>query len=634
MLSQNKEKEVNIAKPILLRYKKIIDFTCYVKVEKGGIDITKNFSSCPSKVFLVEKVYKISEDNKVIFKIEIKNISDQEYFSCDIINVERVIERMIPEGKMSIVLGSTLNGMNSQNEKINIFFFKTTREILENFLKHFKMIKSEQIKKSQISSSLGTKNQIVTNTESLETVSIIMNKKRKLKELYAAQKSQGNNFQLKKFKNSISITKGNNLVTKKKLNLIDLPEDLCHNLFDYVDISSLIKVTHLNKECKKMYDSYIERLKIRDDTPSRSLNKLLNRFQNLKELNLGQGKYIKNENFKNFDVSLQNLNSLNLSGITNLNDSSIRKLLSKVKSSKLFKLKLNFFLDSLSSAINYVSEFFTNINEFQILEDYSNAKLETIITNLEKLPRVFNPSFFNIICDVLDKKIHLKLFSVFVFNMSVINSIHETSKDILKNLRELNISIVIITKACNLKFLKSAVNVETLKINCILECETFNNLKKLKKVDFSNTNNYENLDPEEQLRNLNLDLDNDYVDIFVSIFAKMKKLNILSLGDFVNIEILKVINLFCKNINCLTLNSNKIDDKIMQDTLTNLKQLKNLDLRGCDYILGTCFTEIEDFPFNLLNVKLSLQSFNFASLIQFLKNKGIKAENYLYKNKY
>ena len=67
--------------------------------------------------------------------------------------------------------------------------------------------------------------------------------------------------------------------------------------------------------------------------------------------------------------------------------------------------------------------------------------------------------------------------------------------------------------------------------------------------------------------------------------------------------------------------------------LNQCTRLAELDLRGCQDILGSCFTEIDVFPFNLKKVKLSLVNFNFYNLIQFLKNKGVHAENFLVKNK-
>ena len=58
--------------------------------------------------------------------------------------------------------------------------------------------------------------------------------------------------------------------------------------------------------------------------------------------------------------------------------------------------------------------------------------------------------------------------------------------------------------------------------------------------------------------------------------------------------------------------------------------IKEIDLRGCDRFLGTCFLEVKDeeFPKKLTKAKFSVQSYNFFHVTNFLINKGIKAENY------
>jgi hypothetical protein len=675
MLNQCTNKSDNSSKKLdFSSYKKIIDFSCYVKIERNGINIdAKNLTSALSKILLIEFGYKNpanSSENKSIYKVQLKNSSDVEFFIFEITNIERIIDKLISEGKMTIVV---LQG----KDRFTIFLFKTTKEILSNFINHIERLRIQITNNSQKNSTqnstslnlnpgIGKDDKINPNP---------LNKKRKLQELYNKQSSHSNtsgNLQLKKFKKSHD-ENDHVKILKRKINLLDLSEDLAHNLFEYVDHQSLSKVSLLSKECKIMYDKYIEKLKLRDDIPSRSFNNLLNRFPNLKRICIGEGKYLKNENFKYFDVDLKNLNSIDLSEITNFNELSIRKLFSKTKSVKIFDVKINFFLESITSAIIYIQEFFSNINDLSVIAQFNCKNIESILKNLEKYPRVFHPNNFNTLCDIIHTKQHLKNLSLYLFNIANLKNefypntwakgVSSTGNFLLSKLKILSINILVIDKVKDLKFLSSAINLEQLSINEIVQMQSVVNTmilpsepgsnkisnqnklqnnssaqtwtsKTLKRCNFSDMITIpSNLDPEEQFNNLSLDFENDYVEVFISIFSKMKFLTSLSLGDFVNSEILKVISLFCKGIIKLSISSGNINDDHIKEMLNQCTRLAELDLRGCQDILGCCFTEIDIFPFNLKKVKLSLVSFNFYNLIQFLKNKGVHAENFLVKNK-
>jgi hypothetical protein len=654
---------------------------------RNGINIdAKNITTALSKVLLIDFGYKNpanSNDNKSVYKVQFKNSSDVEFFIFEITNIEKMIDKLISEGKMTIVV---MQG----NDRFNIFLFKTTKEILSNFINHIEKLRIEirdNIQKVSTQSTSGQSNIQNSSLLNLNSGNIRevnhnpINKKRKLQELYNQQSSNANksgNLQFKKFKKG---PEDNNPVKilKKKINLLDLSEDLAHNLFEYVDHQSLSKVSLLSKECKIMYDKYIEKLRLRDDIPTRSFNNILNRFPNLKKLFLGEGKYLKNENFKHFDVDLKNLNSMDLSEITNLNELSIRKLFSKTKSPKIFDVKINFFLESITSAIIYVQEFFSNINDLSIIAQFNSNNIENILKNLEKYPRVFHPNMFNMICEIIHTKQHLKSLNLYLFNLSNLKieympntwtkGILFPGNFLLSNLKILSINILVIEKVKDLKFLSSAINLEKLRINEIAQMQSVvNNMvvssetvgnklpnqiqnknqlqnrssatnhtwtsKTLKRCNFTDMVTIpNNLDPEEQLNNLSLDFENDYVEVFIAIFSKMKFLTTLSLGEFVNSEILKVVSLFCKGIINLSISSGNINDDHLKEILNQCTSLNELDIRGCGDVLGSCFTEIDIFPFNLKKVKLSLVNFNFYNLIQFLKNKGVQAENYLIKNK-
>jgi hypothetical protein len=132
------------------------------------------------------------------------------------------------------------------------------------------------------------------------------------------------------------------------------------------------------------------------------------------------------------------------------------------------------------------------------------------------------------------------------------------------------------------------------------------------------------------LNNLTLDFDNDYIEIFISILSKIKNLDNLVLGSFVNKDVIKIISLYCKRISNFCLWSNLINDDHMKEILLNCRELTTLDIRGCDYIQGSCFIEIEELPQNLKKIKTTISNFNCYNLMEFLKTKGIEAQNYYY----
>ena len=117
----------------------------------------------------------------------------------------------------------------------------------------------------------------------------------------------------------------------------------------------------------------------------------------------------------------------------------------------------------------------------------------------------------------------------------------------------------------------------------------------------------------------------------MKIFYKLKNLSILNLGNFVNKEVLKIIVLYCKDLEKLSISTNNITDECIKNAIDNLPVLKFIDLRGCETIQGNCFLDINPWPIALKRVKLSLTNYNFYKLIEYLRSLGVDAENYLMK---
>ncbi len=115
----------------------------------------------------------------------------------------------------------------------------------------------------------------------------------------------------------------------------------------------------------------------------------------------------------------------------------------------------------------------------------------------------------------------------------------------------------------------------------------------------------------------------------------MKSMKEINLGNFVTNEICQLISVYFKKIEKVTISSENIKDDAFKCILMNCKDIKEIDLRGCDRFLGSCFLEIrdEEFPKKLSKAKFSVQSYNFFHVTNFLINKGIKAENYIMSTK-
>ena len=77
------------------------------------------------------------------------------------------------------------------------------------------------------------------------------------------------------------------------------PDYLTYQIFNFLDTNTLLwKVTLINRELKKVCDSYINKIKLKDDTPNEVFHRILSRFSYTKDIILGKAKNFNNSNIK------------------------------------------------------------------------------------------------------------------------------------------------------------------------------------------------------------------------------------------------------------------------------------------------------------------------------------------------
>jgi len=193
------------------------------------------------------------------------------------------------------------------------------------------------------------------------------------------------------------------------------------------------------------------------------------------------------------------------------------------------------------------------------------------------------------------------------------------------------------SKLTKINFNNFQQNIEEIEKNLNSNFEFINNnLNQIVKLpnedmDIEYNNNFEESKNENNKINAlqDIDLEDDYVETFIEVFSNIRALIKIEMGEFINGDILKVICNFSKNISHIKLKSNLLDDNDIIQIMKKMKHLENLDLRGCANVYGNCFIEIEKLPDKLQKVKLSIQSFNFYNLIDYLRKNNIEAQNYL-----
>ena len=447
-------------KPILVGFKKIIEFSAYIKLERNGIKIENKFLQQSNLVNLKinHNQYKyIDQSIKEIDALEIRSKKGDMIFHCNIKDIIKINDKFIYEGKLTLII-------QIKEDKIILFISKSTKELLDAFI-------SKITGKTPETKDLSSKNKNVNNSNNNN---ILLKNKRRFHELYAAKHNkntynnpkmriESNNYNNEKVINNLLFLKNKN---EKNKFIIDFPDYLLFIIFEYLSKKILLsKVSLLNKELKKYSDSYIESLIIRDDTPKESFNRIINRFKNLKDLTFGKAKNFKNQNLKYFNCSLHNLERLDISQIENLNDHSIKTLFSRMKGIKVQSIKLNYFLESLYSALLYANQFFKNLNELTLYrkpflqdEKYLNEKFI-------KFPKYYHINLFKTILNILNSREHkLKILNIFAFYMPNLNE----NDLIFKNLIELSFDLLMINHIKNLKIFSNCENLISFKIGDII----------------------------------------------------------------------------------------------------------------------------------------------------------------------
>ena len=614
-------------KPILVGFKKIIEFSAYIKLERNGIKIENKFLQQSNLVNLKinHNQYKyIDQSIKEIDALEIRSKKGDMIFHCNIKDIIKINDKFIYEGKLTLII-------QIKEDKIILFISKSTKELLDAFI-------SKITGKTPETKDLSSKNKNVNNSNNNN---ILLKNKRRFHELYAAKHNkntynnpkmriESNNYNNEKVINNLLFLKNKN---EKNKFIIDFPDYLLFIIFEYLSKKILLsKVSLLNKELKKYSDSYIESLIIRDDTPKESFNRIINRFKNLKDLTFGKAKNFKNQNLKYFNCSLHNLERLDISQIDNLNDHSIKTLFSRMKGIKVQSIKLNYFLESLYSALLYANQFFKNLNELTLYrkpflqdEKYLNEKFI-------KFPKYYHINLFKTILNILNSREHkLKILNIFAFYMPNLNE----NDLIFKNLIELSFDLLMINHIKNLKIFSNCENLISFKIGDIIIKDNivknepvfhYINLNEINQQLINNLN-------EQNINNLNqeIDFDNDYIDIFSKIFYKMKNLKKIEFGSFLTDDLCKLISIHLLNLEKVNFSSNYITDEGIKLILISCKNIKELNLMNCLKFLGSCFFDIhsQDFPINLKKAQFSISTYNYYHVINFLSSKGIKAENYI-----
>jgi hypothetical protein len=427
----------------------------------------------------------------------------------------------------------------------------------------------------------------------------------------------------KKIKNEIFKNFCSNLKNLRKINLsyIDsLNEASILKIFSKTKIENLIEIKiNFDLICLNNILNYINIFSKNIETFCFDSQKKEYYFSHENEIN--NNNILKNNFSKNFDnlLSTKKVSSLSYHSFIKcilMEKKNLKKInafllnfniLEKIDVEKMIKIT-----DKNSKIIN------KNEFEFKIFSNLKIFKIEALviknIDDLLLLKNCINIEYLSIKNILLFKKSHdnnTKMRNNYKPNdckSEIINNNNFPSNNILTkiNFNNFKIDIEEIERELNANFEKINDNLTNIKIN---DKNEKINLNEILIKDF--------------------ELQEDYIEIFVKIFSKIRKLKKIKLGDFVNCEILKIICTFSKEIEILKINSNEINDEDLILIMNKLIHLRELDLRGCSNIYGNSFIEIQKIPQNLKKIKLSIQSFNFYKVIDYLKSKNIEARNYI-----
>ena len=637
----------------LICTKTIIEILSFLKIEKDGTEIKNsllqpNIQHC---IRIVDNTYKIEEKKteiKTEFEIKIKNKEGKKIFSCLLNEIYKIVDKQSNEGKLTILI-------EKDRKKYNIMLFKSTKEVIEHFLGKLLFVKNN-LNKSQSSvqsiQSISTNNTLKKEIKNNNVINIKQSinqnniyRKRKFNELYKKQKCDINLKRKKENKNeeflSINIK---DLNLYKDLNRIKkevsppcvylcevFPDYLTYQIFNFLDTKSLLwKVSLINKELKKICDCYIDKVKLKDDTPNEVFHRILSRFSYTKNIILGKAKNFNNSNIKEMIGSLKYLQYLDISNLENINDKSIHKLLVKTRGKNILSLKLNAYLDSLHTALCYCLNFYKNMTELSLI----NNKYKSNEKNLQLISqntRYYRRELMETIIKLLNSNAHhIKKLYLFAFNGVTKYTNIPINSFPFKNLTELSIDLMIIKEVKELQILNHCGQLEKFKLGEIAIQSEKNILTYIDINDILN----KQFDLQEE-NGGEIDFDNEPTEVFGKIFYYMKNLKEVNFGNFLTNEICQLISVYLKKLEKITISSDYITDDAFKQILINCKDIKEIDLRGCDRFLGDCFFEIrnDEFPKKLSKTKFSVQNYNFYHVTNLLIKKGIKAENYIISNK-
>jgi len=643
-----------VPKSNLISTRSLIEMLSYLRIEKDGTEIKNtllqpNIQHC---IRIVDNTYKLEDKEKRTeikseFEIRIKNKEGKKIFCCELKDIYKIVDKQRNEGKLTILI-------EKDKSKYFIFLFKSTKEAIEHFLDKILAAKNKTTVNNNVDSIKSTSTQVNSNINSkvqntLNNINInkssIYNR-RKFNELYKKQKNDINIKRRKEANDSTDIIPLDmkNLNLFKEINKIKkqtaipiiylcqiFPDYLTFQIFHFLDTKTLLwKVALINKELKKICDSYIDKIKLKDDTPNAVFHRILSRFSYTKDIILGKAKNFNNSNIKEMIGSLRYLQNLDISNLENINDNSMHRFLVKTKGVNILSLKLNAYLESLHTALCYCLSFYKNMNKLSLINNkfIPNEKgLQSISQNT----RFYRKELMETIIKLLSSEIHkIKILNLFIFNVVPFFTDNHINLFPFRNLIELSIDIIIIKEVRELQILNHCEKLEKFKLGEIAVQSKDNVLKY---IDIEQILNEQYNLQEEGIEDI--DFENEPNEVFGKIFYYMKNIKEINFGHFLTNEICQLISVYFKKIEKITISSQNIKDDAFKLILLNCKDIKEIDLRGCDRFYGSCFVEIKDneFPKKLKKVKFSIQSYNFYHVTNFLQKKGIKAENYLMTDK-
>ena len=631
----------------LICTKSLIEILSYLRIEKDGTEIKNNLlqSNIQHCIRIVDNTYKTEEKKtevKTEFEIKIKNKEGQKIFSCLLNEIYRIVDKQSNEGKLTILI-------EKDKKKYNVMLFKSTKEVIEHFLGKLQLVKNNLNKNINSNKSNSTENTSEKQSKTTNIMNLKQNNiygKRKFNELYKKQKLDNNNLKKKKENKNDEIIPINikNLNLYKDIKRIKkdvsipviylcevFPDYLTYQIFNFLDTKSLLwKVSLINRELKKICDSYIDKVILKDDTPNEVFHRILSRFSNTRNIILGKAKNFNNSNIKEMIGSLRYLQYLDISNLENINDKSIHKLLVKTKGVNILSLKLNAYLDSLHTALCYCLHFYKNMNELCLINNRFIPNEKNLLL-VSQNTRYYRRELMETIIKLLKSNLHhIKKLNLFVFNgVSKYTGISINSFP-FRNLLELSIDLMIISEVKDLQIFNHCDKLIKFKLGEIAIQSQTNILNYIDIDDILN----KQFDLQEE-NNGEIDFDNEPTEVFGKIFYYMKNLKEINFGNFLTNEICQLISVYLKKLEKITISSEYVKDDAFKLVLLNCKDIKEIDLRGCNRFLGDCFFEInnDEFPKKLVKARFSVESYNFYHVTNLLIKKGIKAENYINSNK-